>query len=112
MIFCCQKLCTSNCKNIFLGGSIINHGGQNPIEPAKLGCKIYHGPSISNFNEVYNELKKYNISNKVDASYQLFNHLLKDFKSKNKKNVKIKNNLNKYGKNILNNVLKEVKNYI
>ena len=32
-------------------------GGQNPIEAAKLGCKIYHGPYIYNFKEIYDFLK-------------------------------------------------------
>ena len=29
-----------------MGGSLIAHGGQNPLEPAKFGCKIIHGPNI------------------------------------------------------------------
>ena len=29
-----------------MGGSIAKHGGQNPLEPAKLGCKIIHGPNV------------------------------------------------------------------
>jgi 3-deoxy-D-manno-octulosonic-acid transferase len=37
----------------FLGGSFITHGGQNPIEPAKLGNAILHGPHVHNFTEVY-----------------------------------------------------------
>jgi 3-deoxy-D-manno-octulosonic-acid transferase len=37
----------------FLGGSFISHGGQNPIEPAKLGNAILHGPHVHNFTEVY-----------------------------------------------------------
>lgn len=40
----------------FLGGSLVPHGGQNPIEPAKLGVPILHGPHIGNFAEVYQEL--------------------------------------------------------
>jgi 3-deoxy-D-manno-octulosonic-acid transferase len=40
----------------FLGGSIVPHGGQNPIEPAKLGVPILHGPDVSNFTEVYRAL--------------------------------------------------------
>ena len=28
------------CKNVFLGGSIINHGGQNPLEAARFGSRI------------------------------------------------------------------------
>ena len=31
-------------KITFIGGSMINHGGQNPIEPARFGLNILHGP--------------------------------------------------------------------
>lgn len=37
----------------FLGGSLIRHGGQNPIEPAKLGAAVLHGPHVHNFAAVY-----------------------------------------------------------
>jgi 3-deoxy-D-manno-octulosonic-acid transferase len=37
----------------FLGGSLVPHGGQNPIEPAKLGAAILHGPHVANFAELY-----------------------------------------------------------
>jgi 3-deoxy-D-manno-octulosonic-acid transferase len=37
----------------YLGGSLVSHGGQNPIEPAKLGNGILHGPHVHNFTEVY-----------------------------------------------------------
>ncbi len=52
-----------NLSNItFLGGSIINHGGQNPLEAVRLGNYIINGPNISNFNEIYEYLKKNKIS--------------------------------------------------
>ncbi len=35
----------------FLGGSLIAHGGQNPLEAARLGCTVLHGPHIFNFSE-------------------------------------------------------------
>ena len=38
---------------VFIGGSLIRHGGQNPIEPAKLGAAILHGPHVDNFAEIY-----------------------------------------------------------
>lgn len=38
---------------VFIGGSLIRHGGQNPIEAAKLRCAIVHGPHIWNFAEIY-----------------------------------------------------------
>ncbi|MBV1706359.1 MAG: 3-deoxy-D-manno-octulosonic acid transferase [Hyphomicrobiales bacterium] len=31
-------------------------GGQNPIEPAKLGCAVLHGPLVSNFATTYSAL--------------------------------------------------------
>ena len=46
---------------VFLGGSISNKGGQNPLEPARYGAKILHGPNIQNFTEVYDFLKSLKI---------------------------------------------------
>jgi len=39
-----------------LGGSLVRHGGQNPIEPIKLDTAILHGPYITNFADVYTRL--------------------------------------------------------
>ena len=52
-----------NLSNIcFMGGSIINHGGQNPLEPSRLGNYIINGPNIGNFKEIYEFLSKNNMS--------------------------------------------------
>jgi 3-deoxy-D-manno-octulosonic-acid transferase len=40
----------------FLGGSMVQHGGQNPIEPAKLQVPILHGTHVGNFRDVYDAL--------------------------------------------------------
>ena len=69
------KLFFNNCKNVFLGGSLINHGGQNPLEAARYNCNILHGPNTSNFQEIYNFLKNKNISLKVNNSRDLFKKL-------------------------------------
>ena len=42
----------------FLGGSLVPHGGQNPIEPAKLGNAILHGPHVHNFTDVFAGLQE------------------------------------------------------
>jgi 3-deoxy-D-manno-octulosonic-acid transferase len=41
---------------VFMGGSLIDHGGQNPIEPVKLGAAVLHGPHVWNFAEIYGAL--------------------------------------------------------
>lgn len=41
---------------VYLGGSLVPHGGQNPIEPTRLRSAILHGPHVSNFTEVYDAL--------------------------------------------------------
>lgn len=41
---------------VFVGGSLASHGGQNPIEPIKLGAAILHGPNVWNFAEIYDAL--------------------------------------------------------
>lgn len=41
---------------VFVGGSLVPHGGQNPIEPAKLGAVILHGPHVWNFADIYQSL--------------------------------------------------------
>ncbi len=38
---------------VFMGGSLVSHGGQNPIEAAKLGAALLHGPNVWNFGEIY-----------------------------------------------------------
>src|SRR5262249_40170354 len=41
---------------VFVGGSLASHGGQNPVEPIKLGAAILHGPNVWNFAEIYSAL--------------------------------------------------------
>lgn len=40
----------------FVGGSLTEVGGHNPIEPAQLGCAVLHGPDMRNFSEVAEDL--------------------------------------------------------
>ena len=43
---------------VFMGGSLVEHGGQNPIEAVKLGAAIVHGPHVFNFSDVYEALDR------------------------------------------------------
>ena len=99
-------------KSVFLGGSLINHGGQNPIEPTRMGCSIYHGPHVNNFKEVYSYLASYNISKKINTINNLKRFLLKDLSSKEKRSKKLKKLINFMGQSILNNIYLEIKKFI
>jgi len=39
-------------KVAFVGGSLIPHGGQNPLEPARFGVPVLMGPHMENFREI------------------------------------------------------------
>ena len=99
------------CSTVFLGGSIVNHGGQNPLEAARFGCKILHGPNIQNFTEVYKLLQKENLTHKFYNTNQLIKHIDKVlYKNVNysKKITKIK----RIGSGILNQTLKEINYFL
>ena len=80
-------------KSVFIGKSIDDkfkdNGGQNPIEAAKLDCKIYHGPYVSNFEETYSAFQNLKIATKIDNFEDLSNHLLFDLQSTHEKDPKI-----------------------
>ena len=69
-------------KSVFIGKSILkklkNEGGQNPIDAAKLKCRIYHGPYVYNFEEIYKILRENNISQEIKTYDELSNYLIKD----------------------------------
>ncbi len=50
---------------VFMGGSLIGHGGQNPIEAVKLGAAILHGPYVWNFSDIYSALDRAHAAEKV-----------------------------------------------
>ena len=103
-------------KYVFLGKSLIKSlakdGGQNPIEPARLGCKIFHGPFVSNFAETYDYLKKLGVAKKINNSNELGLSLVEELEIDEQKNHEIAGKIDNYGQNILNNVIIELKKYI
>ena len=94
-------------KNVFLGGSLIEHGGQNPLEAVRYNCNILHGPNVSNFNEIYKFLNKQKISKKVINLNQTSNILNKLLNSK-KSQKNIKDKINKIGQKILEKNIDEI----
>jgi 3-deoxy-D-manno-octulosonic-acid transferase len=66
---------------VFMGGSLVEHGGQNPIEAVKLGASIVHGPHVFNFTDVYEALDRAGGARRVDTPEALvkqLGHLLSD----------------------------------
>ncbi|MBV9236609.1 MAG: 3-deoxy-D-manno-octulosonic acid transferase [Xanthobacteraceae bacterium] len=66
---------------VFMGGSFIPHGGQNPIEAIKLGAAVLHGPFVSNFAETYGALdaaRGAELVTDADRLAQVAGHWLKD----------------------------------
>jgi 3-deoxy-D-manno-octulosonic-acid transferase len=55
---------------VFMGGSLVQHGGQNPIEPVKLGAAIVHGPHVFNFTDIYSALDQESGAVGVDGHEQ------------------------------------------
>ena len=94
-------------KTIFLGGSVINHGGQNPLEATRYGCNVIHGPFVSNFKEIYNFLKKNKISYKISNQSEMIS-VLKKLLSKKNKSQKIQKKLFLIGQSILNKTYKTI----
>ena len=62
---------------VFMGGSLIKHGGQNPIEPAKLDSAILHGPNVHNFASVYSELNRQHGAATVTDAHSLATSLMR-----------------------------------
>ena len=72
-------------QSVFVGKSILKKfqqvGGQNPIEAAKLGCKIYHGPYVYNFQDIYSLLAKNKVSKQINSKEELVKNLAIDLKN-------------------------------
>ena len=98
---------------VFIGGSLVPHGGQNPIEAAYLGKKIYHGKNIDNFIDVYDVLNQLKFTQQVENERQL-EHYVKEALAKPKsinKDINI-NRLKKEGDDTVSKVLKVIYQYL
>jgi 3-deoxy-D-manno-octulosonic-acid transferase len=55
----------------FVGGSLVRRGGQNPVEPIKLGAAVLTGPNFQNFRDSYEELLKAGGAKQIDDAASL-----------------------------------------
>jgi 3-deoxy-D-manno-octulosonic-acid transferase len=60
---------------VFMGGSLVEHGGQNPIEAVKLGASIVHGRYVFNFSDVYEALDGAGGARRADTQEALVRQL-------------------------------------
>ena len=89
-----------------------NDGGQNPIEAAKLRCKIYHGPFVYNFREIYEILKKNSISKMIKNYEELSDNLMNDLNDPLKKNNEISSEIENLGQKTLNDTMTLLNNFL
>ncbi len=95
------------CKIVFMGGSIVNHGGQNPLEASRLGCTIINGPNTFNFKDIYSLLNKLKLSKKINTNKNLTKEIMINIK-KNTNSLEIIKKIEKMGVNIKQSTLKEL----
>ncbi len=50
----------------FVGKSLVPEGGQNPLEPARLGCPVLFGPHMTNFAELAADLLRAGAARRVE----------------------------------------------
>jgi 3-deoxy-D-manno-octulosonic-acid transferase len=94
----------------FVGGSMVKHGGQNPLEPARSGNYIINGPNVKNFKEIYTFLNNIKMSSSTSNILKMENTILKKLKAKtNNKNIK---KIIKIGNNILKKNLFYINKYL
>ena len=99
-------------KSIFIGKSIITRlredSGQNPIDAAKLNCKIYHGPYVVNFEEIYKILSSNKISKQINSIDELSKNLIEDLKEFNKNKTENFNSIKILEQDILVNTMRHI----
>ncbi len=109
-------LITLNLEHVFIGKSMIKKlkhvSGQDPIEAAKLNCKIYHGPFVSNFEEIYELLNKLKISKTIHNEIELSDCLIKDLNNFNKSYDNKISVFDSLGKKILEDTYNELNLFI
>ena len=96
---------------VFLGGSLVSKGGQNPLEALRFGCNILHGNYTFNFKDVYKMLEKEKLSLKVYNNKDLEKKTLSLFNNKKNNYNKVRK-LKKIGNVILKKNLTELEKII
>ena len=102
--------------SVFIGKSMIeklkNDSGQNPLDAALLNCKIYHGPHVSNFHEIYEILKENKISKQVENYNELSKNLVIDLENLKKKESAYSNSIKSMREKVLSNTMEIIYKFL
>ena len=103
-------------KSIFVGKSTIeklkNVGGQNPIDAAKLGCKIYHGKYTYNFEDIYKTFQNQGISKIIFNEKDLSKNLIEDLNHSYNKDLNISKLTQEMGVKVFSKTIKTIEDFI
>ena len=61
----------------FIGGSLVNKGGHNPVEAVQLNTFILHGPHIYNSEEKYDKLQEVGLCFQVSGEKDIVHQILR-----------------------------------
>jgi len=61
----------------FIGGSLVNKGGHNPVEAVQLNTFILHGPHIYNSEEKYDKLQEVGLCFQVSGEKDIVQQILR-----------------------------------
>jgi 3-deoxy-D-manno-octulosonic-acid transferase len=61
---------------VFVGGSLVDHGGHNILEPAMFGKPIVFGPHMQNFKEIADTFRRQDAAVQVPSERELADTLL------------------------------------
>jgi len=99
-------------KIVFMGGSLIKHGGQNPIEVALNNSYIFTGKYIDNFKEIYSYLLQLGSVELVNSSEELKNNIINCLNFKKYENINTREKILIKGEEILQKTLDKLDNFI
>ena len=111
----------SRIKNVFIGKSLVPSlakvGGQNPIDAIKMGCKVYHGPFVYNFKEIYDYLDTNNFSEVINENdnvgpKKIAEKLIEIFNNNSEISTNKVDEINNYSEQIFDNIINEYSKFI
>ena len=77
-----------------------------------MGCNIFYGPYVYNFQEIYNYLEDEKIADKVNKPGILAEKILRNFDLKSQNKILTSGKIEEYSKTIFKNVINEYEKFL